>query len=48
MSAFDKVLLKIQNAPVNGHALRNIQHVKNLKAVSEDIKKMLGVFNHGK
>ena len=41
MSAFNKVLERIKNAPVNGHALKNIQNIKSLVKANKEIEKMM-------
>lgn len=40
MSAFNKVLERIQNTPLNGHALRNIENVKSLTAARAEIEEI--------
>ncbi|MCX6076036.1 MAG: hypothetical protein NTW78_04025 [Campylobacterales bacterium] len=43
MKAFEKVLEQIKNAPLNGHALGNVQNRESLAKAKIEIKKMLGV-----
>ncbi len=43
MSAFNKVLEKIKNAPLNGHVLVNIQNVISLIIADKEIRKMLEI-----
>lgn len=42
MSAFEKVLEQIKNAPLSGHVLGNIQNIKSLAKAKIEIEKMLG------
>ena len=41
MSAFNKVLEKIQRNPLNGHALRNIENNKSLAKAKREIENMI-------
>ena len=41
MNAFDKVLTRIQNAPVNGHSLKNTKNIKSLAKANKEIEKMM-------
>jgi len=41
MNAFNKVLERIHNTPVNGHALRNTQNIKSLTKANKEIEKIM-------
>ena len=41
MTAYDKVLIAIQNKPQNGHAIANQQNKINLKIANLEIENMI-------